>query len=192
MKTFTDRISFLEYTSTLLPSSSICVEIGVRRGNHARQMYNIYKPTKLFLIDPWKTGGDKNGETERYTELGHYTAYSGGASGGYSQVKAKFSKQIKNKQVILKKGFSYDVVDSFPNDFFDLIYIDACHLYGCVKSDLEMFLPKLKRNGLMCGHDYMDHKGFGVVKAVDKFIDYYNFRWIAQSLDKDWAIQRKD
>ena len=33
-----------------------------------------------------------------------------------------FSMKIKNK-IIIKKGFSYDIVDEFPDDFFDFIYI---------------------------------------------------------------------
>jgi hypothetical protein len=60
----------------------------------------------------------------------------------------------------------------FPNGYFDFVYIDADHTYEMVKRDIELWLPLIKKSGLIGGHDY----GFpdeavrwgGVQKAVDE------------------------
>lgn len=39
------------------------------------------------------------------------------------------------------------------NDFFDLIFLDADHRYYEVCKDIEFWLPKVKKNGIFCGHD---------------------------------------
>jgi len=50
-----------------------------------------------------------------------------------------------------------------PSDSLDFIYVDARHDYCGVKEDLINWWPKLKKHGIMCGHDYMT--GFQQLKA---------------------------
>lgn len=49
---------------------------------------------------------------------------------------------------------SWNARDCFEDRFFDLIFIDGSHLYEDVKNDLLGYLPKLKCDGVMAGHDY--------------------------------------
>lgn len=65
----------------------------------------------------------------------------------------------------------------------DMIFIDADHRYSRVNEDLENWYPKLKNNGIICGHDFESfeyddnfieidvHEGrhHGVIKAVTEF-----------------------
>lgn len=56
--------------------------------------------------------------------------------------------------------------------YFDFVYIDADHTYEMVKRDINLWLPLVKKGGIIGGHDY----GFpdevvrhgGVQKAVDE------------------------
>jgi len=61
-----------------------------------------------------------------------------------------------------------------PDRSLHFVYIDANHTYNYVKQDLELWYPKITREGILCGHDYGgvgDKKGFfGVKKAVDEFV----------------------
>jgi len=49
----------------------------------------------------------------------------------------------------------------------DAIFIDGCHLYDCVKSDFELWMPKMRRGHevLVAGHDFSPQWP-GVVRAV--------------------------
>ena len=137
------RINFLKEVSKHLPEKSICVELGVFRGDFSPDILKILMPKVLHLIDPFEVGNDKNGVVD-YATLGK-TAYSNDKD--YINVITRFSNEIKSGQVVVGRNYSYDAVNKFPNKYFDFIYIDACHLYESVKCDLRDYLPKLKETG---------------------------------------------
>lgn len=57
---------------------------------------------------------------------------------------------------------------SFPDGYFDLVFIDADHFYGEVRKDIEGWLPKVRTGGILAGHDYNKRSFPGVVMAVDE------------------------
>lgn len=58
--------------------------------------------------------------------------------------------------IILHRDFSYNVNNNFKDNDYDFIYVDGAHDYKSVLNDLKMFLPKLKHNGIIGGHDWGD------------------------------------
>ena len=53
---------------------------------------------------------------------------------------------------------------------FDLIYIDAAHMYHRVLKDCNAWWPLIKSPGLFCGHDIDNKRSvYKVRKAVEKF-----------------------
>jgi len=40
--------------------------------------------------------------------------------------------------------------------YFDFIFLDACHEYKCIKNDIQNFIPLVKKNGYLGGHDFND------------------------------------
>jgi hypothetical protein len=195
---------FIKFISELLPSESVCLEVGVLRGDFSKGILEYVKPKKLFLIDPW---GEEDGKNDTLR-------YSTGASPIKSNeetlsfVQGRFSNEINEGAVVLKRGFSENLIKTFPNNYFDFIYIDASHLYESVKADLEIALPKLRKNGFLCGDDYTfwatEEKGFGVVRAVDEFIRENNVEWFTKptgegddlfdpndNMATQWALKKK-
>lgn len=69
-------------------------------------------------------------------------------------------------QITVHEGYTKDVVKGFIDNYFDLLFIDASHLYEDVKQDIEMWLSKIKKNGKIAGHDYGNH--IGVSQAVNE------------------------
>jgi predicted O-methyltransferase YrrM len=49
-----------------------------------------------------------------------------------------------------------------------LVYIDADHSYEAVKRDIEIWLPRIRKGGIIGGHDYETAGKFGVKRAVDE------------------------
>lgn len=58
----------------------------------------------------------------------------------------------------------------FQDESIDFVFIDAAHDYENVKADLNAWYPKLKRNGVIAGHDYTETWS-GVIQAVNEFFD---------------------
>jgi hypothetical protein len=85
--------------------------------------------------------------------------------------------------------YSKDAVALFPDEHFDWVYIDSNHTYEAVKEDLEMWLPKVKNGGYICGHDYILPREvlnlpFGVVPAVNEFINKHSFELVYLTTEK--------
>lgn len=62
---------------------------------------------------------------------------------------------------------SLDAAEQFEDETLDFVFIDADHTYEGCKADILAWLPKLKRTGVICGHDYSEAFP-GVVRAVDE------------------------
>ena len=89
----------------------------------------------------------------------------------YSSVLKRFSQEIEAEQIRVHRGYSTDILQEFPDYYFDWVYIDGNHLYEFVKKDLELSMHKVKVGGFITGDDYVEGgwwKG-GVKKAVDEF-----------------------
>ena len=84
--------------------------------------------------------------------------------------------------IILHKDFSYNIVNNFEDESFDFIYIDANHEYEHIKRDIEMYLPKLKKDGIFGGHDYNEEHWLGVVQAVNEVFGNPKYKF----LDTSW------
>ena len=72
-----------------------------------------------------------------------------------------------------------EFLDTFPEEFFDWIYIDASHAYKDVVNDIEAAKNKVKKGGLLIFNDFAHINPslarFGVMRAVSEFIK--NERW---------------
>lgn len=93
----------------------------------------------------------------------------------------------------LYRQFTYEAAENFPDEYFDLIYIDADHSYEGCKKDLEAWYPKVKKGRFFTGDDYSHYKAvntgvtFGVIPAVDEFAEKYNLT-VYKLPSNGWAI----
>ncbi len=57
----------------------------------------------------------------------------------------------------------------FEDGTLDFVFLDADHGYEAVRRDLQCWFPKVKRRGVLGGHDYSNTDFPGVRRAVDEF-----------------------
>lgn len=184
MKTVKNRTEFLNEIHYYLPKEITAIELGVFDGTFSKEILEILTPKTLFLVDPFHPNEETYGDAMQIT-----TAYS--TKNELDLVLIKFKKEIEKGQVFVVKEYSYNAVKCHDNNMFDFIYIDASHLYKDVKKDLYDWFPKLKQNGLLCGHDYISM--FGVIPAVNEFCIEHNFEMILFNENGgDWALKSKN
>jgi len=89
-----------------------------------------------------------------------------------------------NPRVVKKKLESPGAANEFPDRSLDFVYIDATHGYPHPKLDIEAWLPKVREDGWIGGHDYT-WKHQGVIRAVAEKFDRpdYVFR------DGSWLVK---
>ena len=166
-----DRSHFLKVLKAFLPEKCRCAEIGVLYGDFSKLILDIIEPKNLILIDPYEISESKYGDENSLS-----TAYS--TEDDYANLLERFKPEIYSGQVFVNRKYSYDAVDYCPDKFFDFIYHDGSHLYEHLKRDLVEWLPKVKEDGIICGHDYIENYKEYVCKAVDEFCAEYNFKMI--------------
>ncbi len=180
------REEFLIELKNHLPTPCHIAEIGVLHGDFSEIILEIIKPETLALIDPYTISESK------YDEAMHHLATAYSTDKDYEKLLERFKEQIESEQVLVNREYSYNAVKDFPDKGFDAIYIDSSHIFFDIKRDLNDWLPKLKLNGLMCGHDFIHHKSFGVIQAVIDFMLENNFELIIiNDNGGDWALKRK-
>ena len=163
-----------EYMKSLGRKNIIAVEIGTDRGYNAKTMLKELDIKMLYLVDPY-TGEEQSGRSLATT----------GAESAYGQAKKEL-KQYKDKICFIRK-FSYDAVNDLPDEI-DFIYIDSAHTEETTKKELEIYYPKMKRGGVMAGHDFYGDN-VGVAIAVADFTKKYNIELYGK--DVDWWFEKQ-
>ena len=135
----------------------IVAEIGIWRSRMLRRILNKYKDiiTQYWAIDIW----EPNDSHKKYQRT---------SKEDWNSLYLKACKLMSSfSQLHVVKAFSLDASKLFPPDYFDLVLIDADHRYEAVLSDIKVWLPLIRNNGFLVGHDYWSHHR-GVKEAVDE------------------------
>jgi hypothetical protein len=68
---------------------------------------------------------------------------------------------------------SKQAAELVPDAFLDFVFIDADHKYESVLEDIHLWTPKVRKDGIVSGHDYDHPKHPGVKQAVyESFPDH--------------------
>ena len=152
------RVSRAEYVSSLIKPGDIGIEIGVCEGQFAYHVLLQNAPSKLYLVDPWQYGLQKDVEVDPTPEAQRSYDMR------YERVCGYFAS-YENIEVIRMK--SEDAFSMFSDEYFDYVYIDGEHSYDAVTRDLTNYFFKVKVGGYLIGDDY----GWaGIASAVQDFL----------------------
>lgn len=89
--------------------------------------------------------------------------------------------------VTIKQMTSVEAAKTFEDESLDLVFLDALHDYESVKTDLNAWYPKLKKNGLFAGHDFFWSPD-GVQKAVTEFTKQNNLNF--KTSNQSWFLEK--
>jgi hypothetical protein len=135
------------------------LEIGCADGGNAiiiSKSYAKHPESKLYCVDPWM-------------DYDEYPENKGQQEKGWKAFNRNIETCADVSKFEIKRGFSDDIVPTFPNDFFDLIFVDGNHETEYVYRDGMMSLDKVKVGGYIAFDDY--NKFWPqTVAGIDKFI----------------------
>jgi len=142
-------------------------EIGALQGQGAEHILTHWQGSKLYLVDLWDS----------------VDIWSHDQGAAHFDEMSKRMEKFPGRYEI-QKGWSHEVAEKYPDEYFDFIYIDAGHSYLDVRKDLVAWWPKLRAGGLFAGHDYYNGNVipgagdyvYGVRDAVDEFADVFQQR----------------
>lgn len=131
-------------------------EIGVFAGDYSMVLWKHMPKLRLYGVDNWKSNNWKKGMDlciERYTKNGGVLIHSDSVSA------ANF---IEDKSL-------------------DFVYIDASHYFDDVIMDLITWSKKVKKGGVISGHDYERGNGYksrrdGVREAVEVYARCHKYK----------------
>jgi len=177
------------------------VEVGSFKGEFARTILEKWQGT-LYMVDAWY-------ELEDYNDMSNI---------GLNQdayVEAMRSINEFRDRAYMLRCLSKQAVDLFPDESLDFVYIDANHEYSYVVEDIKLWYPKVKKGGIVAGHDYLDIDWyddeysekdknkymwgdgqhfigvFGVNPAVDEFCKENNIEFsLTEEFSRTWYFEK--
>jgi len=158
------------------------VEIGVQRASFLCRFCRT--GLKMFGIDPWlgydeyKRGQEK--QDRIYTDA------------------QKNTKMFDDCTLIRKK--SMDAVVDFEDESIDFVYIDGHHGFKFVTEDIYEWSKKVKKGGVISGHDYSYTKerknnfDFHAKYVVDAYTKAFNIKdwWVLGNDEKEFEGEKRD
>ena len=128
-------------------------EIGVYRGWFTKRLLDA--GLKVYGIDPW----------------GHYEGHSKRQQ-HYDEAKKTLKQYIDSGQCELIRKASMDAIKDFVDGSLDFVYIDADHRFKYIAEDLYHWTWKVRKGGIVSGHDY-NYNGVEDVNQTGPVVDAY-------------------
>ena len=141
--------------TALLPPQTVMAEIGSYAGESAEIFLESGRVATIYCVDRWEDyrygdGSEKLNASLAEAAFDRRMSFYGGM---YSKLKMDSARAAQ----------------TVSNHSLDFVYIDGGHSYSDVRDDIRAWLPKIKRNGAIGGHDYVlcELPHYAVKAAVD-------------------------
>jgi hypothetical protein len=172
---FLGLIHLIQHLQAELPHHVQHKMIGI--GSHMGESTMMFASTGLFssidVIAPFD-GEDKFNQENWYT---------------WDMIKKEFLLNTRFFDYInLIEKSSITVSEDFDDGKYDFIYIDGQHDYDLMKKIIQLYLPKVKKGGLIGGHDYNHITHPDVVHSVNEILGQPHI----MTYDNSWMFRQKD
>ncbi len=141
---------------------TVGAEVGVLIGKYSEMFCRNIPKLKLYAIDSWEI----------------YDGYNIFDKLPKAYEEAKRRLALYNVEII--RAFSMDAVKMFQDESLDFVYIDANHSYLHAVQDIVYWAEKVRKGGIVAGHDYR-HSGpangsHSVIEAIWGYTQAYHIR----------------
>lgn len=147
-------------------------EIGVSFGENLEKYCKV--GLKMYGVDPWKDDKDHTYRPISYLTRRYIPTKT--IDDVYALAIQRLSP-YPNCTLIRKTSMA--ALDDIPDRSLDFVYIDGNHKFGYVAMDLMKWVEKVKKHGVIAGHDYLTRKGSRMNRfvgfVVDAFAKAYDF-----------------
>lgn len=165
---------------------ALCRSLGMTRGAEIGVWKGAYSALfcrhgiHMLCVDPWQSYpawlDTKNSlpveQAQRLMDSAH----------------AQAVETLSPLQATIVRQFSAEAARDVPDRSLDVVYIDGNHVYDAVVEDLTLWSRKVKRGGLVAGHDYRVFENkptIHVVRAVQDFTRNHRIaQWFVTAGDK--------
>lgn len=171
---FFDYERFYDFIADWIPESGRAVEVGVYMGRSlsylAIKLKEYRKSVELTGVDYWDNAAVGN-EPERSKTVALARSFGGDLYRTFLDNVARLSLDLRHI-----RANSTEAVKQFADQSLDFVFIDADHRFEAVSADICAWLPKVKRGGILAGHDYGQEYP-GVADAVNQLLAGRFWTW---------------
>lgn len=135
------------------PEGGTFVELGCYKGKSTSfigvEIHKHKRDINFFAVDSFEGATNSTDENE-------VKAYI-----GISDIEQTYLESIApiGNKIETIKSLSHEASQYFEDGSVDVLFVDAGHSREAVKADIDCWLPKMKPNGIMAGHDYTAWEG---------------------------------
>lgn len=172
------------------PRHGVICEVGVAMGDFSVRMMELLEPSQFVAFDIFTM----------HRSPSHWGRKSKEIFGSLTHEEFYRRRMAPyGDRVVLERGWSHEMLARYPDRHFDLIYLDAEHVFENVRKDAERAARKIKPGGLVVFNDYTLYDPFlkvryGVVEAVNQMVTAGGWKVVGFALEHnmfcDIAIRR--
>jgi hypothetical protein len=149
-------------------------EIGVYKGEYTKILAS--SGLEIYAIDPWRIYrdyGNPRGQKRLDFQYDHTCRYL---------------SDCPNVKIVRKT--SLEALEDFPDGSLDFVYIDGNHHFEYVAQDIVEWTRKVRKGGIVSGHDYIYTKSRSVNGGCD--VHYIVDAYVkAAKIRNFWVVGRK-
>jgi len=136
-------------------------EVGVHLGTNALSMLSIIPELHLTLIEPYMTYEYRRFRTRNKWKWDLATM---------DKIRRKALRKLSKSNVRWLMTTSELASKCVEDESLDFVYIDGNHSFDFITRDIQFWAPKIRKGGIISGHDY----GIKPIRsAVDAFAKYH-------------------
>ena len=136
-------------------TSLVIVEIGCYKGDTSKVLIDMFPRIELHMIDPWMAWDNKTPFPQWGGNLWRKS------QDWWDGVAYEAIDKTEHGNRHVHRMTSLEASREFEDRSVDVVFIDAGHDLDEVLNDIELWTPKIKGAGLLCGHDCGERGNLG-------------------------------